>query len=85
MTLTLLAVFAFFPILCALILMVGLRFPATRAMPIAWLSCALIAFFIWQLPIAYIAALSIQGMLSAVSILIIVFGALLISTEVKLI
>lgn len=78
MSISLLAFVALIPILVALVLMVGLRMGAMKAMPIAWLACAAGAFFVWNLPINYIAALSIQGAISAVGVLIIVFGALLI-------
>jgi lactate permease len=78
MSLSLLAAIASVPILVALILMVGLRMSAMKAMPISWASCAVIAVAIWGLPVPYVAALSLQGVSSAVSVLIIVFGALLI-------
>lgn len=78
MSISLLAIVALIPILVALVLMVGLRMGAMKAMPIAWLACAAGAFFIWKLPIHYIAALSLQGVVSAIGVLIIVFGALLI-------
>ncbi|GHS86837.1 L-lactate permease [Synergistales bacterium] len=78
MSLSLLAAVASVPILVALILMVGLRMGAMKAMPIAWASCALIAVAVWGLPVPYVAALSLQGVSSALSVLIIVFGALLI-------
>jgi len=73
-----LAFLALIPILVALVLMVGVRLGATKAMPIAWLTCAVIAFIVWKLPASYIAALTIQGILNAASVLIIIFGALLI-------
>ena len=78
MSVTLLAVVAFIPILVALVLMVGLRMGAMKAMPIAWLACVAGAVLVWNLPIKYVAALSLQGVSSAVGVLIIVFGALLI-------
>jgi lactate permease len=49
-----------------------------KAMPIAWLACAVIALTMWGLPLPYVVALSLQGVVSAFGILIIVFGALLI-------
>ena len=58
--------------------MVGLRLGAMKAMPVAWLACALGAYFVWKLPVDYIAALSIQGAISAVGVLLIVFGALVL-------
>ena len=78
MSVSLLAFFAALPILIALVLMVGFRWPATRAMPVSWLASAAAGLFLWKLPIGYIAALSIQGIISAIGILIIVFGAILI-------
>jgi lactate permease len=58
--------------------MVGLRMGAMKAMPLSWLACAVGAVVVWGLPVDYVAALSIQGVISAVGVLIIVFGALLI-------
>lgn len=72
------AVLAFIPILIALVLMVGMRWPSTRAMPLAWIAAAVLAFSVWQLDAVRIAALSIQGFITAFGVLIIVFGALLI-------
>ncbi|MDR3229838.1 MAG: L-lactate permease [Synergistaceae bacterium] len=74
----LLAFIALIPILVALVLMVGMRMGAMKAMPIAWLTCAVAAIVMWDLPTSYVAALSLQGVSSAASVLIIVFGALLI-------
>jgi lactate permease len=78
MSTNLLAIVAAFPILVALVLMVGLRWGAAKAMALAWLTGALAAIFVWHLPVLYVSALSLQGVISAVSVLIIVFGALLI-------
>ncbi|MBG0775677.1 MAG: L-lactate permease [Desulfovibrionaceae bacterium] len=83
MSLGVLALVAFLPIALALVLMVGLRWPATRAMPLAWLVCALGAVFAWGLPVSYVAALTLQGFITAIGILIIVFGALLILYTLK--
>jgi lactate permease len=49
-----------------------------KAMPIAWLTCVALAVLVWGLPVPYVFALSLQGISSAASVLIIVFGALLI-------
>ena len=78
MSIGVLALVALVPILIALVLMVGLRLGAMKAMPVAWLACALGAYFVWKLPVDYIAALSIQGAISAVGVLLIVFGALVL-------
>ncbi|SKA84902.1 lactate permease [Paucidesulfovibrio gracilis DSM 16080] len=78
MSIEVLALIAVLPIVLALVLMVGLRWPATRAMPLAWLTCALGGILAWKLPVGYVAALTVQGCISAIGILIIVFGAILI-------
>jgi len=78
MSISVLALVALLPILVALVLMVGMRWPSTRAMPLSWLTCALGAFFIWKLPVGYITALTLQGFVVAIGVLIIVFGAILI-------
>ena len=72
-----LALLAIAPIVVALILMVGLNWPATRAMPLAWLTCVCCAIGGWNLDLTYIAALSLQGVVIAFGVLIIVFGAIL--------
>ncbi len=74
----LLAFFAIMPILVALILMVPLRWPSTRAMPLAFLTGAALAMAVWHLSAVRIGALFIQGVITAIGVLIIVFGAILI-------
>ncbi|NCC25602.1 MAG: L-lactate permease [Deltaproteobacteria bacterium] len=78
MSVGVLALVAAVPIVLALVLMAGLRWPATKAMPLAWLVTAIAGVVVWHLPAGYIAALSIQGVITAIGILIIVFGAILI-------
>ncbi|GMO41275.1 MAG: L-lactate permease [Treponemataceae bacterium] len=74
----LLAILGLIPIIIALVLMVGLRWGAMKAMPVAWLSCVIIAIIFWKLPPLYLLAQSLAGVSNAASVLIIVFGALLI-------
>lgn len=69
---------ALLPILVALVLMVVMRWPSTRAMPLALLTGIALAMGIWKLSSLQIAALVIQGTITAIGVLIIVFGALLI-------
>ncbi len=83
MSVSMLALIAILPILAALILMVGLRWPATRAMPIAWLIAAVAGLFVWKLEPLYVLALSLQGVVTAIGVLIIVFGAILIMFTLK--
>ncbi len=78
MSVSLLALMAILPIVAALVLMVGMRWPATRAMPVAWLIAVVAGMFAWNLDPMYLAALSLQGVVVAIGVLIIVFGAILI-------
>ncbi|MBS0013150.1 MAG: L-lactate permease [Desulfobacterales bacterium] len=78
MPIGLLAAFAFLPILVALVLMVGFRWPATRAMPLAWLVAAAAGVFVWKMDLVVVAASTLQGFASAITVLLIVFGALMI-------
>ncbi|MGE4442276.1 MAG: L-lactate permease [Desulfomicrobium sp.] len=83
MSIPVLAMVALLPILVALVLMVGMRWPSTKAMPLAWLVCALGAIGAWNLPVGYVAALSLQGIVIAIGVLIIVFGAIIILYTLK--
>ena len=78
MSLALLASVALLPIALALVLMVGLRWPATRAMPVAWLVTAVAGLFLWKMPFSFVLASTLNGFGGAINVLIIVFGAILI-------
>ena len=55
-----------------------LRWPASRAMPIAYVVAAALALFIWQLPIPKILAASVNGLIIAGTLIYIIFGAILL-------
>ena len=78
MSIGILALVASLPILVALVTMVGMRWPATKAMPLAWLVCAVSAVLVWQMPISFVLASTVSGFGGALNVLIIVFGAILI-------
>ncbi len=78
MSIAVLAIFAFIPILLALILMVGFRWPATKAMPLAWLVSAIVGVAVWDMSLSFVLAATLNGFGGAVNVLIIVFGAILI-------
>ena len=73
---TLLAILGFTPVLIIFILMAGLRWPATRAMPIAFAVVLALVYFVWGTYPEHIAAASINGVVIAIDILFIVLGAL---------
>ncbi|WP_265110621.1 L-lactate permease [Halosolutus halophilus] len=66
------------PLVLAGVLLVGLLWPATRAMPIAYVTALIVGYFVWNMPGEYLVAASVSGMMTAVQILWIVFGALLL-------
>ena len=78
MPVAVLASIALIPIGVALVLMVGMRWPATKAMPLAWLAAAVSAALVWKMPIGFILASTLGGFGGAINILIIVFGAIVI-------
>ena len=71
-----LALIAFIPIAVIFVLMVGFRWGATRAMPIAFLAALLLALLVWGTPGNWILAACVNGAGIAIQILLIVFGAL---------
>ncbi|WP_425235433.1 L-lactate permease [Ulvibacterium sp.] len=80
---SLLAFLAVVPILTAAILLVGLRMPAKRAMPISFLVTIGIAFLVWDIAIIDIIASTIQGLFITFDILYIVFGAIVLLNLLK--
>ena len=66
------------PLLLAGILLVGFLWPATRAMPIAWVAALGVGYFAWNMPVNWLGAASAVGVITAITILWIVFGALVL-------
>ena len=71
------------PIITVFLLLVIAKRPAKQAMPVAYLVTAAIALLIWQVPLAVIAASTIEGLVMAAEILYIVFGAILLLNVLK--
>ncbi len=72
------AFLALLPILIVFALIVLFRWPATKAMPVSFLITCLLAASVWKVSILHIAAASIDGLVTAGSILYIVLGAILL-------
>jgi len=66
------------PLLLAGVLLVGLLWPATRAMPLAWVAAIGVGYFAWNMPVNWLAGASAVGVMTAIEILWIVFGALVL-------
>lgn len=73
-----LVILAALPILVVGVLMLVLMWPSSKAMPVGCVVAVVVALTAWDMPLPWIAAASIAGLINAIDILIIVFGALLI-------
>ncbi|MCG3728631.1 L-lactate permease [Vibrio cincinnatiensis] len=80
---TLLALIAFSPIVLAAILLVGLNWPAKKAMPVAFLLTVAIALLFWDMSAIRVLASILQGLGITVSVLWIVFGAIFLLNTLK--
>ncbi|MBY6196155.1 L-lactate permease [Vibrio hangzhouensis] len=80
---TLLALVAFSPIMLAAILLVGLNWPAKKAMPVAFGLTVIIALFTWEMSVTRVVASVFQGLGITVSVLWIVFGAIFLLNTLK--
>ncbi|MCG8402307.1 MAG: L-lactate permease, partial [Firmicutes bacterium] len=78
MSLGALSLLSLTPILVVFIFLVFLRWPAKHAMPLAWAYTGIIGVLVWKMDVVRVIASSIQGVIVAVTILYIVFGAILL-------
>ena len=76
--LLILSLLALAPILTIGVLLVGFRWSAVRAMPVGYVVVVIIGFLVWGMSFSSIVASTIQGLIIALGILYIVFGALLL-------
>ncbi|MCS0671919.1 L-lactate permease [Cytobacillus firmus] len=73
-----LALLSLLPIIAVAVFLVGLRWPASKAMPISYLVAVILALFVWKVSGATVAAASINGLVVAGTLLYIIFGAILL-------
>ena len=78
-----LSLLATLPIVAVALLLVLLRWPARRAMPIAYLVTAALGLLVWQVPVRQVAAASINGLVVAATLLYIIFGAILLLNTLR--
>ncbi|WP_444685509.1 L-lactate permease [Alkalicoccus luteus] len=78
-----LALIALTPILAVLLFLVILRWPASRAMPVSLLITIAAAMIFWNVPANQIGGAIVNGLVSALTILLIVFGALLLLNTLR--
>ncbi|MCW8887216.1 MAG: L-lactate permease [Motiliproteus sp.] len=77
------ALLAVMPIALAALLLVGLRWPARRAMPLVYAVTAAIALLAWGVSFNRILASTLQGVVITLSVLWIIFGAILLLNTLK--
>lgn len=80
---TLLSLLAFAPLVLAGVLLVGLNWPARRAMPVVLLATVAIALFAWEMSPLRVTASALQGLILTAAILWIIFGAILLLNTLK--
>lgn len=78
MNILILSLLSFLPILVVAVFLVILRWPASRAMPLAYITAVGLALWVWQLPLNQVAAATVNGLIVALTLLYIIFGAILV-------
>jgi lactate permease len=73
-----LSVLSLLPIITVGIFLVGLRWPASKAMPISYIVAVGLALWIWKVPGEKVAAASVNGLIITGTLLYIIFGAILL-------
>lgn len=71
------------PIIVVFVLLVVMRLPAKISMSAAYVVTALLAYFVWQVSGAQVAAATVNGIIVALTILFIVFAAILLLNTLK--
>ena len=67
----LLALLSILPITVVAIFLVGLRWRTSRAMPLTYAECVVLALWVWQVPGTIVAAASLNGVVIAISLIFI--------------
>ncbi|CAM3378026.1 L-lactate permease [Aeromicrobium ponti] len=78
-----LALIATLPIVSVFLFLVILRWPAKRAMPVSLVLTIIMAMFIWEVPGNQVAAAGVKGVVTALEVGVIVFGAILLLNTLK--
>jgi len=74
----LLVLMAALPIITIFVLMVGLRWPAMKAMPVAFLVTLVLGYAVWHMDGNWLLASTVNGLVIGLKIIFIVFGALVV-------
>lgn len=79
----LLSALALLPIGVVAFFLVGLRWPAARAMPLCYLTVVVLAGAVWRTPPVQIAAATLNGVIIAATMIFIVFGAIVMLNTLR--
>ena len=79
----LLSTLALLPIVVVALFLVGLRWPAARAMPLCYLTVVILAIAVWRTPLVQIAAATVSGIIVAATMIFIVFGAIMMLNTLR--
>ncbi len=77
------AFFAILPVFAVMFFLVVLRWPATKAMPVAYAMTLATALWLWKVPFVQTAAASLRGVVIALTLLWIIFGAIVLLFTLK--
>ncbi|QDT05846.1 L-lactate permease [Rubripirellula lacrimiformis] len=77
------SLFSLLPIIVVGVFLVGLRWSAARAMPMAYVTSVAVAYFYWRVDAAQIAAATVNGLVITSTLLFIIFGAILLLNTMR--
>lgn len=69
---------ALVPVLSVMLFLVVLRWPATKAMPVAYILTVALAVAVWGVPVDHVVGATLRGAMIALTLLWIIFGAILL-------
>ncbi len=78
MSIGVLSLLSLLPIISVAVFLVILRWPASRAMPLCYLVALILAITVWQVPFIRVMAASLNGLIDAIELIYIIFGAILL-------
>lgn len=78
MNIAVLSLLSLLPILVVGVFLVVLRWPAGRAMPLSYVVAVVLAWGVWGVSGAQVAAATVKGLVTALTLLYIIFGAILL-------
>ena len=78
MSIAVLTLLSLLPIIVVAVFLVGLRWPASRAMPLSYVTAVALALLVWQVPGLQVVAASVNGVIVTLTLLYIIFGAILL-------